>query len=260
MGVEFARERRVVEAREHTAAQRSIGLKQRDRGAGGCVAAPRHRRRDVSSPAGLAGDEELVRREALVDLRREDAVAQGVLAGERPVRQRLAARNVRVLEIRIVGLTRRTLEVEAVHAAAIIGAYEIDQSVVHVVRERERHRPEVNDLSPMGPPRRRRGGVGITHEQVVEGAILLDDDHDVCDAAFSKRRRSDRRRRARRHGVDRRGLTGARRDGQRAAQPGDREEGDASGHAPSKAGSGPRFSYVPGKSSLQCESVRAAGR
>src|SRR6202042_2977614 len=129
-------------------------------------------------------------------VRRVHLVRQNVLPGDREVRLRLLVRNVGVLRLGVGTLRRamsaaHVLQVEAVHSAigareaprAVARLEERGRTVIDIPRRREPDRFEP-DLSFRAVVAIGYGlGAWVTVKEVVERAVLLNDDDDVLDLA-----------------------------------------------------------------------------
>src|SRR5580698_287250 len=125
-----------------------------------------------------------MRRETRAKLRWKHAIGDHPLTRHRPVRRRFRAWNVRV---RIVlRITVKVLVLEAVHLAVVPAANGIPPIVLDVPRIFEPRRVQRDAILPR-VTKSRRVGSGKTTKQIIEAAVLLDDDNDVFDVTAQRR-------------------------------------------------------------------------
>ena len=120
-----------------------------------------------------------------VDLRCEHAIRQDAL-----LRQCEVGSGLTLLDVGVGGVRRRRAirepdQVEAVHLAAVELGQEIDLVVVGIVAGEDPGRLELHGRARAGHAARRRVGAGIAVEEVIEAAILLNDEDHVLETAGS---------------------------------------------------------------------------
>jgi hypothetical protein len=119
------------------------------------------------------GDEVLVRDEARSGVRLEHVIGEGVLAREVEVRLVLGRRHLRV------GRQRRVGGVEAVHAAVVVLRLPVLVRVRDVIGLDHARVDQGNHGAVVLDPHRFRVRTLEAVEQVIDGAVLLDDDDHV---------------------------------------------------------------------------------
>ena len=233
VSIEQIAQRRILKARERALAvavfELGLGHQQRGHGARGRVASPRFTRREVNQALRLrliedraAGDEILMGGKTAAALRLEHMIGQHELLGHVPVRRDL--RRIDVLVRARSGLAGTllapALQVEAVHLAAVVVFQKSGVRVTEITRIGKVDLLERDLGAVFERAERRSVRAGEGREEVVEGAVLLNDDDHVRDRRRAGRTPGDSPGRRR---LPRKALGIAARTGCRRERGGDRE-------------------------------------
>src|SRR5581483_11925707 len=170
---------------------------------GRCVAAPGRAGRNVDETlggvdGGSSGDEVLVGDETAAALGLKEVVGEDVLLRERPIRRDLRRIDVAIrILLRLDVLAVDVRQIESVHFARTslqIAISLISGVVVVDVLGYERGFRQRDHLTRMQRALRRPVGVWKRREQIVEAAILLNDEYDMLNAGARFGMQSVRRR------------------------------------------------------------------
>ena len=194
--VELVAQRRRIPADDLVAVDLTLLVHHADEVAGTAGTTPRSPR-VVHRGLGLSRDDVLMRDEAArVEVRRVHLIGQHVLLAHVEVWLRLGVRDVAVLRVRIRARVASTTAahpflIESVHLAigtgetprAVAGLEERGRAVIEIPCGLEPDRLERDLLIGRVVAILRGFCAGKTVEQVIEGAVLLNDDDDVLDLA-----------------------------------------------------------------------------
>ena len=189
VAVQFVGERRLVEAGRFHRPDGPIVVERRDLRTTTPVSG-----RQIDGTLRLTRDQILVSDEAGVEVRLEVAISEHVLVRDLEVEFRLRRIDVTVHRLLVRRVSVERLLVESVHLAVIVVAEKVRQPVLDVEADVDRQRLELNRRTGRVDAAVDGVGAGIAVKEVIEAAVLLDDQDDVFDG------RDDRRPRRRRGG------------------------------------------------------------